>query len=386
MVAPLISTLAGLALFTVDIGVFLSSILAGKKIDANKQTMVTLMLGDAPNSGGSSPYIEVKGPYGVTLTDDSDTSKYHNEHLEGSREHVWIMDNRPALFGHPIQVDQPQYLKVAAGNDGICISVIIAQGNSASYTWTGDMGQHCGAQWYESNFKFGNSNIPPKCVWLDGDHTNGIVASAITLHMPDFNGALLNQYNETSPHYDPPEIGFRRLCTNTARMTFHQTFTSGDWPFFENHTLKYNELGELVYADQGVDRSQGAYPDKVTLPWLKDKKQKREHGRHFKRNYISNPYPERLTISHIASHSARMLCESDASRGADFVAINDEEKLFCDMSEKRIIDVCDDEHTTACFDLEKKEMRDVGAKVRKRDSSYHDLVPMKRYETHDVWK
>lgn len=81
-----------------------------------------------------------------------------------------------------------------------------------------------------------------------------------------------------------------------------------------------------------------------------------------------------------------MLCESDSSRGADFVAINDEEKLFCDMSEKRIIDICDEEHTTACFDLEKKEMRNVGAKVRKRDLLYHDVVPMKRYETHDEWE
>lgn len=112
----------------------------------------------------------------------------------------------------------------------------------------------------------------------------------------------------------------------------------------------------------------------------------REHGRHFQICYISNLYLEDLTILHMPSHSARELCESDSSRGADFVAINDREKLRCDMSEKRLIDVCDQEHITACFDLEKKEMRNDSAKVRKRDTSYHDVVPTKRYKTHVEWK
>lgn len=103
-------------------------------------------------------------------------------------------------------------------------------------------------------------------------------------------------------------------------------------------------------------------------------------------NRTSNPWPSHLTVSHLPAHSARVLCESETSKGADFVAINDNETLFCDMTRKRLVDVCDEEHKTACFDLEKKTMRDVGAKIWKRDSSYSDFVPEKRYETHDEWK
>ncbi|KAF1961656.1 hypothetical protein CC80DRAFT_391733, partial [Byssothecium circinans] len=50
----------------------------------------------------------------------------------------------------------------------------------------GDMGEKCGAEWCESNFAFGNSNVPPRCVWLDADHTDGIVASATSVHMTEF--------------------------------------------------------------------------------------------------------------------------------------------------------------------------------------------------------
>lgn len=69
------------------------------------------------------------------------------------------------------------------------------------------------------------------------------------------------------------------------------------------------------------------------LPWMKNRKIKGYHSRDLSKLHNSNPYPKHLTISHIPSHSARMLCESDTSRGADFVAINDYETLFCDMTE-----------------------------------------------------
>jgi hypothetical protein len=119
---------------------------------------------------------------------------------------------------------------------------------------------------------------------------------------------------------------------------------------------------------------------------MKNRKLKRYHSRDLSKRHNSNPYPKYLTISHIPSHSARMLCESDTSKGADFVAINDYETPFCYMTQKRLVDVCDDIHIRACFDLERKEMRDVGAQLQKRDMMYSDIVPTRRYETHEEWK
>jgi hypothetical protein len=56
------------------------------------------------------------------------------------------------------------------------------------------------------------------------------------------------------------------------------------------------------------------------------------------------------------------------------------------MSKKQLFDVCDETHTRACFDMEKQEMRNVGAKIRKRDLSFGDVVPKKSYKTHSEWK
>lgn len=88
----------------------------------------------------------------------------------------------------------------------------------------------------------------------------------------------------------------------------------------------------------------------------------------------------------MASHSARRLCESETSRGADFVALNDNEMLFCDMGQKRLVDVCDKTITRACFDLQTRRMRDIGANIWKRDLSYSDVVPEKSYETYAEWR
>lgn len=144
--------------------------------------------------------------------------------------------------------------------DAICLSAIIANGNGGTYTWTGDMGQKCGAEWYESDFAFGNSNVPPKCVWLDSDHTNNIVASAVSVHMTDFAGDLLGQYMEKNEKGE--DIGDARLCKNSARMTFSRDWTYQDWKTFKD-PLKFNSSGQFEEPDLGIDREQRAYPDGV---------------------------------------------------------------------------------------------------------------------------
>jgi hypothetical protein len=263
--------------------------------------------------------------------------------------------------------------------DAICLSAIIVNGNGGTYTWTGDMAQFCGAEWYPSKFAFGSSNYPPSCMWLDSDNTNKIIAEAITIHMPDFLGepGLVEQYENNTA----------RMCNNTKRMTFWPQKDNGwDYDTFQPQ-LEYNETGALTDPDNGIDRNMRGYPEGTRLWWVEEgQQQKRDHPRDFAELPDSNLFPGHVTISHMDAHSARTVCESLTSRGADFVAINGKEKLFCDMSRKQLFDVCDEEVTTACFDLEKMAFRNVGARIRKRELSFGDRIPNKSYKTNEVWK
>jgi hypothetical protein len=243
-----------------DVATLLQELLGNQKVDPRTQTQITIIVGDAPNGGGSVPDIHVKGPYGFRLAYESDDSKHKNDHLRGNEGRTFVIDKLPGIDLKP-QVHQPQYVSlVARGSDAICVSGIIASGNSATYTWTGDMGQYCGAESYASQFSFGQSSIPPKWGWLDADHTNGVVASAISLHMTDFSGSLLNQYQETNDKGE--NVGDARLCKNSARMTFHPTWTYQNFEVFDK-LLDVNEKGELVESDLGIDRQERAYPDGV---------------------------------------------------------------------------------------------------------------------------
>lgn len=188
MAGALIAGAAGLAITAVDIGPFFYGLLGSQKVDPQIQTSVTVIIGSVRSSDGSVPDIYVKGPYGYRLAEYSDK----NGHLRGDSSRQFILNNLPGI-DLKSQTRQPYYVSLVAGSDAICLSAIVASGNAAQYTWTGDMGQYCGADWYNSKFSFGTSSAPVKCVWLDGDHSNNIVASGLSLHMTDFSGGLLQQ-------------------------------------------------------------------------------------------------------------------------------------------------------------------------------------------------
>lgn len=91
------------------------------------------------------------------------------------------------------------------------------------------------------------------------------MASALTLHMTDFNGALLNQYQESDDQ--GVTIGDRRLCKVSARMTFHRDFVFSNWPVFPKQP-KFNASGAFVEPDAFVDRNERGYPDGVCIIYI----------------------------------------------------------------------------------------------------------------------
>lgn len=201
----------------------LGELLKGKPADPDKQTTIGLVVGHAPNAGGSVPHVAVWDRNGNRIGQYKGDA---NGHIDDSNTKTIVINNDQ----NGGKQAQPEYISVVMQEtDAICLSAIIASGDSAQWTWTGDMGYTCGAQWYPSDFTIGTSNNAPRCVWLDSDHTNGIIAKGLSLHIRDFSGDpdVVKQYSEDQ----------RRLCQNSARMTFQPEPIVPDSmvPFFHPH-------------------------------------------------------------------------------------------------------------------------------------------------------
>jgi hypothetical protein len=359
--------------------------------DPDKQTTVAIVTGDAGNAGGSIPSIAVWDGDGNRI---GQYKGGKNGHINEKATKTITIDNKQ----NGGTAAQPEYISIVMQEkDAICLSAVIASGDSAQWTWTGDMGYTCGAQWYNSQFPVGNSNSPPRCVWLDSDHTGGIIAKGLSMHIRDFSGDpdLVKQYIDDQ----------RRLCQNSARMTFQPEPIVPDSliPFFQppleykrasdgqSHGTDPSSGGALKKPDQGTDRSTRAYPDFTNMN-IHDTRRRHTRDMTARNDMASsnvrptkNNRPDHLIISNIEGHSAKELCEHPNSLGPDFVSTV--EKIFCDMETGKWWPLCDATHVHGCFDLEKQTMRGDGPGVKRaRGETSAPPVPEKQYKTSKEWK
>jgi hypothetical protein len=348
--------------------------------DPDKQITISLVTGMAPNAGGSIPHIAVWDREGNRVGQYKGDANGHID--DASTKTITISPTQNG--GH---MARPEYvLIVMQETDAICLSGIIAMGNSAQWTWTGDLGYTCGAQWYPSKESLGTSNVPVKCVWMDKDHTNGIIAKGLSLHMPDFSGdeGLVNQYKQDQ----------RRLCQNTARMTFQPEPVVPDSLIkIFKPPIEYNDKGGPKRPNQGIDRKTRAYPDGTNMHIHDTRGSVRVHPKDIlSRNSaavnvqgVKNNMPNLLIVSSINGHSAKEVCQDPNSLGPDFVHTG--EKLFCDMETARTWPVCDGSVTEGCFDLETKSMKNFtpGNPAARSVDGRHN-VPAKSYQNFEEWK
>lgn len=348
-----------------------------KQPDSATQTAVTLGVGGNPNSGGNIPHIAVFDSHGNRIIQFKGNRKEHIGDKSGNDKTFVGTNNQNG--GVPAK---PEYVHIVMHeNDGICLAMVVAANSATQWSWTGDMGYTCGAQWYASKYTVGNSNQPIRCVWLDANHDNDITAKGLSLHTRDFSGeaGMLAQYKENEA----------RLCQSSARMTFYPETLPDAIPQFFNPPLDYMRetndgdptkpytAGALEKPDQGIDRKTRAYPDGTKLSWRKVRRRQDIHGRRsIKRRGIKNLYPDILTVSHLQRHSAKELCESEMSLGPDFVSKS--EGLFCGMETAKLWPLCCDTVRSECFDLEVQQIR---ANHTKRDD-----VLVKTYSFTDEWK
>lgn len=97
-----------------------------------------------------------------------------------------------------------------------------------------------------------------------------------------------------------------------------------------------------------------------------------EHSEELRNQFraLHETFSNSLVTSRNPSHSARTLCESASSVGPDFVSLS--EGLFCDMSQKIILPVCNEFSKSDCFDRESNTTRgsEIGNFLTKRESPY----------------
>ncbi|KAL1878532.1 hypothetical protein VTK73DRAFT_7873 [Phialemonium thermophilum] len=221
--------------------------------------------------GNSSPaYTTVRvaaalngnGLSGADGTVSSIRTYNENQGLIGNSGSLYVANGGFTDF----QIDQANdqqatYIQVYASDDAICIPYIsVTWVDGGKYGWVGDWGQECGLEWYYGNVYVDNSGNAPDCTWIDSDHTNGIQATELMIHLPSFASQ--------DPHSSDPSS----FCGYPALRAYN-----GGSEIFKKR--------DATTADPAPDT--------------------------------------RLVVSSISNHNATRLCDSKTSRGPDMVSLSE---------------------------------------------------------------
>jgi hypothetical protein len=345
------------------------------KQSTNVQIIPGLLTDTDPGRlGGNVPHIALWDDEGVRI------GQYHpdaHSYIDGKGDPTSIAVVHNQNGG---QKADPYYIMLSnLGNDAICLSAVTVGNGKVSATLYGDTGQRCGQSWFPSKNPIGNGFYKPKCVWLDGDHSNGINARAISFHVND----MAPNEDKIKEYQNNPDT----LCHSTPRFSFWgNLLPDGIIPFFEPR-LKYNIQRDL---NQGSDKDPqrvidkpGQYDKSVYLS-QNEKKSKRATGRPRRkdRSRGANHNPEHLIITNHPLDDVREVCEHPNSYGFDIASTV--QHLYCDMEHKQLYYICNDqEFQDNCFDLDTKAIVPRGGINARNELSA--ATPWKNYTSVDNW-
>ncbi|PSN68557.1 hypothetical protein BS50DRAFT_520523 [Corynespora cassiicola Philippines] len=325
---------------TVRIGVGLS-----KKIEAN--------------TGGNTPGIRI---FDVMGRDIGEARGSKDIIADGGFKDIVVESNKDT------QGRQAQYISVSKGGDNaLCVAYVsMTWPDGQNKAWYGDVGMECGGKWYESQNVFGDSNYSPKCLWIDGDESNGITTEGFGLHITDFTATE----ERMKAYKDDKDT----MCKSKPRFHLYDDLKSDYFLPFFNPPLEYD--------DNLVDKNRDAlFVDGDSTGPLPPKNRKRSATHHRSTLAKRHHFPGKLVSSDKKAHSARALCESGNSLGPDFVS--KAEGLFCDMSEKELWPLCDENHLSGCFNTTSHTM--IAASLSRRDEATGRHIPEKDYNDVSDW-
>lgn len=244
-------------------------------------------------------------------------------------------------------------------DDAVCISAVYITETKTTTTWFGDVGKQCGMTWYQSNRRVGESGQTPACVWLDNDGSDGINSQAMSFHIPDMiaNDDRVAQFGED----------IDSLCKSSPRFSYWGDLEADSLiPFFDP-PLEYEtdaksggigrdkdieRVKDKVQYDKSVTMYSGGNHKRtshvhhgegvgnLTVP---DFMLSRKKGRHAAMKKRRRGVFDNLIVTSDPGHSAKELCESATSYGADTVSMA--ERLFCDMDLKTLYPLCEEPDT-----------------------------------------
>lgn len=254
------------------------------------------------------------------------------------------------------------------------------------------MGFSCGAPWYNSQIIFDEAGqgYKPKCIWIDGDDSNGITTQGFGLHITDFEST---KERATAFNQDK-DI----MCKSLSRFMIYNQITSDDSLLYFDPPLEF-ELDTLLDKDQSKVLVPGNNCDSKHKPSRRRLRYRQSPREVSVSNSTATLFPDstgtaprssamagRLITSNDTLTSAVELCGSETSLGPDHVSFV--EKKFCDMGAKKLWPLCDGpSDTSACFDTVSHAMRPgSGSRINRRGGSgASPPVPVKSYHTVDNW-
>ncbi|KAF9880631.1 hypothetical protein CkaCkLH20_01673 [Colletotrichum karsti] len=287
--------------------------------------------------------------------------------------------------------EDPGYIMLSADDDAICIAMIQVSNSRHSSAFFGDIGYACGQTWYYSSRmmqKHMTDYLDSRCVWLDADHTGGKNARAMSYHLRDMipSKDKLALYNKD---------GHKYLCNPTRRYSYWKNLkANGEIPFFDP-PLKYlpdsadksregtevdpdlvfdpTNYDKDVYIKQGESKEDSEYHKNNPF---KDRMRKRQHR--LSKRQGSNMDIERIVVTEIPGQTATEICQHPNSAGYDIVSYED--MKYCDLSERKLYDLCSSSNPTNCFDANSTTF------VGVINARGEDSAPVKLYKTKDYWK
>ncbi|KAL6714230.1 hypothetical protein ACLMJK_007653 [Lecanora helva] len=195
---------------------------------------------------------------------------------------------------------QPTYVQIYGGSDAICIPYITQTWPDGTQRgWSGDIGRLCGqSSWSYSNVIVSKDGHKPACTWLDSDHTNGLKAQGMQIHMQDFTDVSMNVSSLDPNHF----------CTYPA-MVFQDHPDPHQNSLWQSGDMKLRARSDIKKRTPAME--------------------------------------SHIIGSQDASHSAIALCESPTSWSPDFVSFS--EGVFCDMGTKTPWPLCSGTRVDDCY-------------------------------------
>ena len=367
------------------------------------------------NLGGNQPGVSLWNARGEAIGGVLGTKKIHPD---GSFIDFPIHGNK-SLENNPAE-----YIAISAGgDDAICVAYVsVTNPDATARLWLGDVGQHCGADWFHSLLSFGD-NVTPKCVWIDRNGSNGLRFQGIGIHMPSFSTVSQQKNNNDgeltglSLEYNTTQAA---MCNSKPRFHMYPILGTEDrinvfdpplGPDNQHEDGTDRDLNTIIGAEGKVanwnmdllnkacaqpgTKSKTCnelgmaedFPIKRGLPIANDTASDRHEDSYANNTLSTSLQPvassrpgwisTHLVVSHLEQHSAIEVCKSATSRGPSFISMK--EMKYCDMGGKILWDVCSDSTTMCCFDVAKKQMRSCGFRLL-------NVVDAKQYETIDVWE